>query len=518
MADALHRVPPDWREWLPWLLLLQTLKLAKELPKLLLGGLGLLATAAGWQLLGAVFGGSRDVTSVMERFCTWPWQDNPVGVSSGVAASGTLWVREATGFGQAGSPAELSWLARNPLVESWELFCRPVRGLFAGGVSVTECAFLLLCTAWAAAVWAIFGGAISRIAAVQLARQERVSLREAVSYARGRWSQYFWAPLMPLTVVFGLAALMSSASWLLRFDLGLLAAALAWPLWLGAGMAMAVVGLGLIFGWPLMTPTISSEGTDSFDAVSRSFAYVYQRPLHYLGYAVVAMVHGVFGWLLVSAMAAAAVYLAWWGASFAGGAERTAQIASAIPHQAVMIAWAAPSDLAGGQPAGAEPASAGGAGLATGDAVPKETGQRSALSATARWGVAVLTFWLTVVKLLALGFGPSYFWTSMTATYLLLRRDTDQAELDEVWMPASSAATALPKLAVDAAGVPVVAGEDSERFTQTDLLVTETVRTGDLAPSAVPGAGAIADRPAPPRTAADAEFDLTESRAEYDGG
>ena len=47
------------------------------------------------------------------------------------------------------------------------------------------------------------------------------------------------------------------------------------------------LAVGLAAGWPLMWPTISSEGTDAFDALSRSYAYVYQRPLAYLLYAVI---------------------------------------------------------------------------------------------------------------------------------------------------------------------------------------------------------------------------------------
>ena len=50
---------------------------------------------------------------------------------------------------------------------------------------------------------------------------------------------------------------------------------------------MALLLLGLAFGWPLMWATISTEGTDSFDALSRSYAYVFQRPLRYLFYVVV---------------------------------------------------------------------------------------------------------------------------------------------------------------------------------------------------------------------------------------
>ena len=68
-----------------------------------------------------------------------------------------------------------------------------------------------------------------------------------------------------------------------------------------------------------MWATISSEGTDSFDAISRSYAYAFQRPLHYLFYALVAVVLGVLGWLLVSNFAAGVVYITYWAASWSAG-------------------------------------------------------------------------------------------------------------------------------------------------------------------------------------------------------
>ena len=82
---------------------------------------------------------------------------------------------------------------------------------------------------------------------------------------------------------------------------------------------MALLLLGLLFGWPLMWATISAEGTDSFDALSRSYAYVFQRPLHYLFYALVAGVIGWLGWLLVQNFAAGVVWMGYWAAGWGSG-------------------------------------------------------------------------------------------------------------------------------------------------------------------------------------------------------
>ena len=48
---------------------------------------------------------------------------------------------------------------------------------------------------------------------------------------------------------------------------------------------MAVLSLGMLAGWPLMWGAIAAEDSDAFDAISRSYAYTFQRPLHYLFYA-----------------------------------------------------------------------------------------------------------------------------------------------------------------------------------------------------------------------------------------
>ena len=47
---------------------------------------------------------------------------------------------------------------------------------------------------------------------------------------------------------------------------------------------MAILLLGALVGWPLMWATVSVEGTDAFDALSRSYAYTYHRPWRLLWY------------------------------------------------------------------------------------------------------------------------------------------------------------------------------------------------------------------------------------------
>ena len=118
---------------------------------------------------------------------------------------------------------------------------------------------------------------------------------------------------------------------LLRRDVGVLLVGLVWPLALLAGLVMALLLLGLGFGWPLMWATISTEGTDSFDALSRTYAYVFQRPLRYLFYVLVAGVIGWLGWLLVQTFAGAVISLSFWAAGWGTAAFGSTNSDSVLP-------------------------------------------------------------------------------------------------------------------------------------------------------------------------------------------
>ncbi len=266
---------------------------------------------------------------------------------------------------------------------------------------------LILCGLWGVVVWALFGGAICRTAAVQLAADEQVGWGAALRFAWRKWPAYSAAPLMPVGGVL-LAAICVAVLGLFMHWLGLWLGGILWPLVVLAGFIMAMLLLGGLFGWPLMWGAISAEGTDSFDALSRSYAYTFQRPLHYLFYAVVAAVIGWLGWLLVQNFASAVIWLSYWAAGWGCGKEQL----NAIIH--------------GSQQ----------------------------LSAVGKIGAGLITFWVGCVKLLAVGYLFSYFWTASAAIYFLLRRDVDATEMDEVFLDAdqSEPAGELPPVTTDQAG------------------------------------------------------------------
>ncbi len=76
-------------------------------------------------------------------------------------------------------------------------------------------------------------------------------------------------------------------------------------------------------------------------------------------------------------------------------------------------------------------------------------------------GSWLIRFWVGCLKFLGIGFLYSYIWVAGSAMYLLLRRDVDATEMDEV-LPEEEAEpqpAPLPEVKTDEAGAPVVADQ-----------------------------------------------------------
>jgi len=66
-----------------------------------------------------------------------------------------------------------------------------------------------------------------------------------------------------------------------------------------AGGLIAVILIGTIAGFNLMYPAIAYDGSDCFDAISRSFSYVYSKPWRMGFYTVIAAVYGAICYMFV---------------------------------------------------------------------------------------------------------------------------------------------------------------------------------------------------------------------------
>ena len=76
----------------------------------------------------------------------------------------------------AGAPAGSAAIGAYPRLPCY-LLVEPFRRLFQTDLSWGEFFYYLVGGLWTLCVWALFGGAITRVAAVRLGRDERVGLR-----------------------------------------------------------------------------------------------------------------------------------------------------------------------------------------------------------------------------------------------------------------------------------------------------------------------------------------------------
>lgn len=260
---------------------------------------------------------------------------------------------------------------------------------------------------WFLILAAIFGGAISRIAAVQVARDEKISLRSALRFSTGKFVSFISAPLIPvlIIVVIGLivafVGLLGNIPWLGELVIGI-----AFFLALVAGFLITLVLIGLIGGFSLMYPTIAAEGTDSFDAISRSFSYLYARPWRLAFYALAAMLYGaitylfvrLFVWLvLISSHTAAALFI-WRDAA---GQDDVLHAMWPPPPSYTDLSYSIPFIN---------------------------------LTPIQDFSAVLLSFWIYLMIALVAAYAVSLYFSISTIIYFLMRREVDATELDDVYL------------------------------------------------------------------------------------
>jgi hypothetical protein len=149
-------------------------------------------------------------------------------------------------------------------------------------------------------VISIAGGAICRIAALQFAQDEKPGLTEALRFSINKFTSFVTSPLVPMAIIIfiglfifllGLLGNIPRAGELIMGIFMLLA--------LIAGALIAVVSIGTVAGFNLMFPAVAYDGSDCFDAISRSFSYVYAKPWRMGFYTVIAAVYGAICYVFV---------------------------------------------------------------------------------------------------------------------------------------------------------------------------------------------------------------------------
>ena len=359
-----------WMELFPWLRLIRLFRIALQLRLMLFAAIGLIAMNVGWIVIGETI----EVFSVQEF-------DN----TSEASLFDEDFDKDANKEKIEASENEFAPPPENGLqsffASSSDVFPYPetVRRIMRPGeillrheplrdLNLSEWIYLIACLLWTTFVWAVFGGAISRAVALQLTIDHPFSVTSMFRYGWKRCPSYLNAIFIP----FGILLIIMLGIGLSASVLDLLHASIliraAWPIFYLLGLCMIILSVGLYLGWPLMIASIATDDNDGFDAISRAYSYIYQRPLNTAFYTFIAALLGFAGLWIVELIVFGAVQMA----------DRA-------------IVWGAGPDLF------------------------KE------LTLFHEW-----VAWIPVTYVV------TYFWAAAVGIYILLRKDIDQAELNHI--------------------------------------------------------------------------------------
>lgn len=256
--------------------------------------------------------------------------------------------------------------------------------------------------------WTFFGGAVSRLVALQFARDERIGVLTAVRFACRRYWALLTSPLALIVVVIimAVAVCLPLSLVLLIPAAGEIAFGVLFFLLLIVGVLASVLLLFGLTSLALQGPVIAVEGRDAFDAVSRAVGYVVGHPWRYLFYTAFSLVY----------MGATFIFV-----------RLFAFVALAIPHYAVSAWWWSRPDRDSFLPPDAK--------LDHLWAAPHfDELFRAPVSSVGSEHAAsmIVTAFLIAFIGLVMAFLPAFFLTAQTIIYFLLRRMVDAKDLDEV--------------------------------------------------------------------------------------
>jgi hypothetical protein len=307
---------------------------------------------------------------------------------------------------------------------------KPFNYLFDGTWGGWEFCYFFLGSIWSLFVWSFVGLAITRVCLLRLTRNEQAGLDDAFEFALDNWMTAAGAVGIPLLAVAALCVPAFIIGLFLGFDFGVVLVGIIWFVVLALAICMALLLLGLMFGWPLMVSSVAAESQNSFDAMTRAYAYTFQRPINYLFYMLVAIFFGGFCWMIVASLTDGVLELAYWSTSWG---------ANLVGQDRIDVIQGVP------QIAGAESVEN---------------------SRTLEAGRGIIGLWNSFVRTIAAAFIYGLFWCMASAIYLLLRKDVDEMEMDEIFVVDEKRTYELPPLKSDENGIPQV---------QTLVAVDETV-------------------------------------------
>lgn len=252
-------------------------------------------------------------------------------------------------------------------------------------------------------IWSIVGGAITRLAALEFAKEENLSFKDSLSYSLKKFWSYFWSPITPVVGVLFFAACNILGGLLGQISyVGGFAVAIGFPLAILSGFLIIFIGIIGIVGFFLMFPTISAEGSDAFDAMSRSYSYVISRPKHFLSLFLGIIICGTIFTIIISCIACLVMKVSFFTVGFGMG------------HKFELVKAVVLGGVYGPLEEKATMASLG--------------------TVSLKFTALMLTIYIGLAKVVVGSFVVSFAGSASTIAYFLLRKDVDGTDIHDVYV------------------------------------------------------------------------------------
>jgi hypothetical protein len=275
-------------------------------------------------------------------------------------------------------------------------------GIFLSGMATLDWAEylgLVVLVVGLLIIWSIIGGAITRLAALEFARDEKIGFKEALSFASKKFWSYFWSPITPaLGVLFFVACNIIGGLFGQIKYIGEIAVAIGFPLAILSGFLIIFIGIIGAIGFFLMFPTISAEGSDAFDAMSRAYSYVISKPKHFISLFLGIIICGTIFALFVSLAACLIMQTSFYTVGFGMG-EKFESIKAVV------------------------------AGGAFGKAPMASLGLLSM-----KFTALMLMIYIVLIKVAVGSLVVAFAGSASTVAYFLLRKDVDGTDINDVYI------------------------------------------------------------------------------------
>jgi len=269
------------------------------------------------------------------------------------------------------------------------------------------------------------GGAICRLAALEFANDEKPGFFQAMRFASAKARSLVTAPAAPIAMIllFGVPLIMTGLLGNIPWHIGEILMSVMLLFGLIFAFLMTLLFIGALGGINLMLPAIAYESTDSFEAISRSFAYVFARPWRLGFYTMVAAVYGAACYVFVQFFAMIALGLL---RTFLRLGVLTNSTSYNNTNKLDLI-WPKATTF-----------------------TPPMLGDISTLNWSEKTAAVIISIFVLLILCMVGAFVVSFFFSANSVIYALMRNVVDKTSLKDVWTkntanPEPTPADQLPK-------------------------------------------------------------------------